>query len=61
MTKTLGVLAGLIGLTACSVFQGSYDAEARAQCRDLPTIDERVACERAADDAARTRRQDQLD
>lgn len=56
----IAVLIALLGLSGCSIFQGVYDYEARNACRDLPTIDERLACERAADDAARERRQDKF-
>ncbi len=57
MMKALFAAAGLLALSGCTIFQDVYDEEARQQCNDLPTPDERLACSRAADDAERARRQ----
>ncbi len=58
--KTIFITLGILALTGCSVLQGAYNSEARSQCRELPTTEERLACERAATDAERERRQDKL-
>ena len=58
MKMKCALLIATLGLAGCSLVQGMYDAEAIDACRELPTVDERLACERAAEDAARARRQD---
>lgn len=58
--KSLGLIGALLALSGCSLMQGAYDAQARDECRDAPTIDDRVACERATNDAERDRRFEDL-
>ena len=56
------LLLGLLALTlsGCSIFQSAYDSEAIRQCRELPNQNERLACERQAEDDARARRAEDL-
>ncbi len=60
MKTLLLALAAPILLAGCSVLQSSYDSQRRMECRDLPTPDERLACDRAASDAERKRRAEEL-
>ena len=51
--KTLAVAIGLsILLTGCALGQNVYDDRRIAECRELPTPNERLDCERTARDAA---------
>ena len=59
-SRLLAVIAFPL-LGGCAVFQGVYDEQAEAQCRDLPNTGERIACERAAQDAQIERRAENRD
>lgn len=60
MKTVLAALMVLPVLGGCELLQGSYDSQVRSECRELPTPDERLACDRAATDAERQRRADEL-
>ncbi len=55
--RAAGVCAGLalLGLSGCALGQDIYDDEAKRQCRELPTAEERLQCERDRFDAERDR------
>ena len=52
MRRVLGItlLCGL--LASCAIGQDLYDERRIDECRDLPTPNERIDCERSARDAA---------
>jgi hypothetical protein len=57
MTSISVGLVALLVLSGCtSAMQDSYDERAIAECRELPTPNERLACERAAIDRKILRR-----
>ena len=52
-----GAMLGIAAVAGCAgVLRGAYTSEAEAQCRDLPTPAERMACEQAVFDAEVERR-----
>ena len=54
--RTLLALAALTLLPACVLAQDAYDSESLKQCRELPTPQERLQCERDDHDARSDRR-----
>lgn len=60
MKALTAALLALALLGGCEILQHSYDHQARKECQNLPTPDERLACDRAASDAERARRAERL-
>lgn len=61
MKAALFALAALPLLSGCAVLQGSYDNRADEECRDLPNTEDRVACQRAVQEAEIKRRAEARD
>lgn len=51
MRAAIGLLALSAVLTGCAIGHDIYDERRIHECRELPTPDERLTCERAARDA----------
>jgi len=49
--KIATALIGLAALTGCTLVIDAEEADRIKQCQQLPTVDERQTCERAASDA----------
>lgn len=50
--KTCICVVALLLLPGCMLAQDAYDDRAQDECRELPTPDERLACDRAVHDRA---------
>lgn len=51
--KTVALFLSMCGLlSACAIGQDVYDQQQIEECRDLPTPNERLDCERAVRDEA---------
>ena len=55
MRKAIALILSLTPLSACAIGQQMYDNRRLEECYELPTPDERRACEREARDGASTR------